>query len=82
MEKDCKHATKPRSLREFFRSVFFWRPFLGIAAGALLGFLYYYFIGCNSGSCAITSNPYNSIIMGGVFGFLITGTQPSCNCNK
>jgi len=26
--------------------------------GGLLGFAYYYFIGCTSGSCALTSNPY------------------------
>jgi len=28
--------------------------------GMLVGFAYYYFIGCNSGTCAITSNPYIS----------------------
>lgn len=26
--------------------------------GLALGYAYYYFIGCNSGSCAISSNPY------------------------
>ena len=28
--------------------------------GMIAGFAYYYFIGCNSGTCAITSNPYIS----------------------
>lgn len=28
----------------------------GVLVGGLLGFAYYYFIGCNAGSCAITSN--------------------------
>lgn len=28
--------------------------------GLLAGFAYYYFIGCKSGTCAITSNPYIS----------------------
>lgn len=38
--------------------------------GALLGFGYWYFIGCHTGACAITSSPVNSTIYGGVMGFL------------
>lgn len=41
------------------------------AAGALAGYLYYFFVGCASGTCVITSNPYISTIYGGVLGFLI-----------
>ena len=37
---------------------------IGVPLGALAGFLYWKFVGCNSGSCAITSNPYNSTIYG------------------
>lgn len=44
---------------------------MGIAIGGIIGFLYYYFIGCSSGSCAITSNPYVSIIWGGLMGLFI-----------
>ena len=33
-------------------------------AGASLGFAYYYFIGCQSGSCPITSNPVISSLYG------------------
>lgn len=36
------------------------KPLLFGVAGALLGFGYYYFIGCRSGTCTITSNPYIS----------------------
>lgn len=43
----------------------------GILLGATSGFLYWNFIGCNSGSCAITSNPYNSTIYGSVMGGLV-----------
>lgn len=44
---------------------------LGILVGAVLGFLYYYFIGCASGTCAITSNPFNSTLYGASFGGLL-----------
>lgn len=40
--------------------------------GAVGGFLYYYFIGCSSGSCPITSNPYISIVWGAVMGYLLS----------
>ena len=43
---------------------------VGAIIGAILGFLYYYFIGCSSGSCAITSKPVNSSIYGAVLGGL------------
>ncbi len=43
----------------------------GILLGAISGFLYWNFIGCNSGSCASTSNPYNSTIYGSVMGGLV-----------
>jgi hypothetical protein len=43
-----------------------------IAGGSLLGFGYYYFIGCTSGTCPITSNPWNSTAYGAVMGALMT----------
>ena len=42
-----------------------------IAVGAIGGYLYWYFIGCDSGSCAITSKWQNSAIYGSIFGYLI-----------
>ena len=48
-----------------------YRKVLPVVAGASLGFAYYYFIGCNSGTCAITSSPYISTIYGGVIGLLL-----------
>lgn len=44
---------------------------IGLMAGAVGGYLYYYFIGCNSGSCAITSNPFMSILWGAILGYLL-----------
>lgn len=44
---------------------------IGVPLGALAGFLYWKFVGCNSGSCAITSNPFNSTIYGAAMGGLL-----------
>ncbi|MCX7986796.1 MAG: DUF6132 family protein [Bacteroidales bacterium] len=49
----------------------FWKPIIFASVGALLGYLYYFYIGCQSGTCPITSNPYGSIVFGGLMGFLI-----------
>lgn len=43
----------------------------GTVAGAIGGYLYYHFIGCQSGTCPITSNPYISIVYGAVIGYLV-----------
>ncbi len=44
---------------------------IGIALGAVGGYAYYYFIGCASGTCAITSNPLNSTAYGALMGALL-----------
>ncbi len=50
---------------------FILKRILPVIAGALVGYLYYYFIGCNSGRCIITGNPYISTIYGSLIGLLI-----------
>ena len=47
---------------------------IGIIAGAASGFGYWYFIGCNSGTCAITSSPVNSMIYGALVGVLLVNS--------
>lgn len=44
---------------------------VGILAGGILGYAYYHFIGCNTGTCAITSKPMNSTVYGMVMGYLM-----------
>jgi hypothetical protein len=44
---------------------------LGILAGAIGGYLYYYNVGCVSGTCAITSKPLNSTLYGALMGGLL-----------
>lgn len=44
---------------------------IGIAIGGMGGLLYWYYVGCHSGTCAITSSPVNSTIYGSVMGGLL-----------
>jgi hypothetical protein len=46
---------------------------VGIVVGAIFGFAYYKLVGCSSGTCPITSNPYISTIWGAVMGALVSG---------
>lgn len=43
----------------------------GVMTGALGGFLYWYYIGCVSGTCPITSSPVNSTLWGMLLGGLL-----------
>ena len=47
------------------------RLIIGIVLGAAAGFAYYRFVGCSSGACPITGNPYISTLYGAVIGALI-----------
>ncbi|WP_136666712.1 DUF6132 family protein [Flavobacterium sp. H122] len=44
---------------------------VGIIFGAIGGYLYYKYVGCISGTCAITSKPLNSTLYGMLMGGLI-----------
>ncbi|MBL0740960.1 DUF6132 family protein [Chryseolinea lacunae] len=39
--------------------------------GAVAGYLYWYFVGCTSGTCPITSSPVNSTAYGALMGGLL-----------
>ena len=43
---------------------------IGIVLGAVAGYAYYHFVGCASGTCAITSKPLNSTLYGALMGGL------------
>ena len=44
---------------------------MGAAAGGGLGLGYYKLIGCTSGTCPLTSNPWISSLYGAVMGILV-----------
>lgn len=48
---------------------------IGIALGALAGYLYWRFVSCNSGTCAITSKWYNSTAYGALMGLLLSNSK-------
>ena len=45
-----------------------------VIAGLGGGYLYYHFVGCHNGYCPISSNPYISVLYGGVVGLLLAMT--------
>lgn len=49
------------------------RPVLFTLGGAAAGYLYYRFVGCSSGACAITSSPVLSTLYMGLIGLLLSG---------
>ena len=44
---------------------------IGIVIGALAGYTYYFYVGCASGTCSITSKPLNSTLYGALMGGLV-----------
>ena len=44
---------------------------VGVIVGAIAGYAYYHYVGCASGTCAITSKPLNSTLYGALMGGLL-----------
>jgi hypothetical protein len=44
---------------------------IGIILGAIGGYIYYIEVGCATGTCPLTSNPYGSILYGALIGYLL-----------
>lgn len=59
------------TVKKLFKNKWFRRVFFTMLGG-LAGFGYYYFIGCSTGTCPITSNPFTSIMYGAVVGLVLS----------
>lgn len=77
MENNYEVKPDSQTIKSFFKSWNFWKPFLAVTIGAVAGFSYYYFVGCTSGTCAITSSPYMSTLGGGLLGFFVVNSPCS-----
>ncbi|MFH2142747.1 MAG: DUF6132 family protein [Bacteroidota bacterium] len=60
------------NIKEYFNKILWTRLITGVVIGGVAGFVYYYFVGCKSGTCAVTSNPYISILYGILLGSILT----------
>lgn len=50
------------------------RAIIGTAAGGLAGFTFYKLVGCSTGTCPLTSNPWISTIYGAIMGLLVAAS--------
>jgi len=60
-------------IKKWFKNKWFRRASF-VMAGALVGFAYYYFIGCSGNTCPLTSNPYTTVGYGSFLGLVLSGT--------
>lgn len=58
------------------------RPLAFTVGGALAGLAYYALAGCPTGSCAITANPFNTMVYTGLIGLLLSGSLGPCCCGS
>jgi hypothetical protein len=49
------------------------RIVIGAVIGAGIGFALYRFVGCRTGACPLTGNPYIAMAIWGLMGAFITG---------
>lgn len=47
------------------------RPVVGAAVGAAIGYAVYRFVGCRTGACPLTGNPWVSMIWWGLIGAFV-----------
>lgn len=74
MRNSCENKPKPQSLNEMIHSWSFWKSVIGVVVGGVSGYLYYHYVGCESGTCGITNSPYSSIALGGFLGYFVSNS--------
>jgi hypothetical protein len=51
------------------------RILIGVVVGGILGFGWYKLVGCSTGACPLTSNPFISTLYGMTVGALVAGSS-------
>ncbi len=51
------------------------RIFIGVVVGGALGFGYYKLVGCPTGACPLTRNPWMTTIYGALLGVLMASSS-------
>ena len=51
------------------------RMIVGAVLGAAVGLFMYRFVGCRTGACPLTANPWIAMAIWGVFGALMAATK-------
>lgn len=69
-----ENQSEIKSGKPFFKTWNFWRQIVSVFVGATAGYLYYHFVGCSSGQCAITGNPVMSTVWGGLMGLFLVNS--------
>jgi hypothetical protein len=77
MDTNCEIKEQPSTIKGRIASWFTWKLVLAVGIGGLLGFLYYYFVGCPSGNCTISSSPYLSVLWGSLMGLFVVNSPCS-----
>ncbi len=78
MENSCKVTPATGNVKEMLSTWYFWKPFLGITGGLLLGFLYNYFLENRGGIYAFSNDTLSSVFLGGLIGYYLT----ACPCTR
>jgi hypothetical protein len=71
MENTENKEPQRKSFSERIKNSFQTKHIIGLVFGGIAGFSYYFFLGCQSGTCALKSNPFYNILMGLLLGYLI-----------
>lgn len=50
------------------------RPLLGAVVGAAVGFAIYKFVGCRTGACPLTGNPWVAMMVWGAIGAMMASS--------
>ncbi len=58
-------------MKRWFKNNFLY--LIGAVFGAIAGYLYWQQVGCSTGTCPITSKPFNSSLYGAAMGALLFG---------